>query len=187
MHRLGRMGAGSGFNNSGGSVHRSLCPCELYTLWRIPDILPSRTALARTRLGVCGLGDTLGVQLSADQEANAQRFLVLLRQRTLAPALDSHRVAPSSYLKCFRRTVLASCASTSLLNEAQLYELTKEQQTGRTDEYFVGAILDHKETTGGLKHLVKWLDGSTTWEPKENLRNSLELVRNYHKGRRAQP
>ncbi|PHJ15412.1 retrotransposable element tf2 155 kda protein type 1 [Cystoisospora suis] len=54
------------------------------------------------------------------------------------------------------------------------------------DEYVVEEILDHKETRQGPKSPVRWLGGSTTWQPQSNLTNARDLVRRYHRGRKAQ-
>ena len=52
-------------------------------------------------------------------------------------------------------------------------------------EYEVEKIVDHRIVQSGAVHyLVKWRDWpkeSNTWEPKENLTNCEQMLRNYHK------
>lgn len=62
----------------------------------------------------------------------------------------------------------------------------KTQQPVGQGEYVVEAILGHKKTRQGRKYLLRWLVGSTTWDPEGNLRNARDLGRRYHRGCKAQ-
>lgn len=60
---------------------------------------------------------------------------------------------------------------------------TNTQEPVRGDEYVVEDILQHRSTEQRIEYLVKWWDGSATWEPDENLDNAGDLVRRYFRGR----
>lgn len=60
---------------------------------------------------------------------------------------------------------------------------TTTQEPIRGDEYIVEDILDHRNTEDGLEYLVRWWDGSTTWEPDEHMQNARDLVKRYFRGR----
>jgi hypothetical protein len=68
-------------------------------------------------------------------------------------------------------------------DSAQLGQERIEVETD-TDEYEVEDILDHQKHRGASYYLVKWKgfsEAENTWEPKENLRNSPDLLRQFHR------
>ncbi|KAB5588482.1 Transposon Tf2-1 polyprotein [Ceratobasidium theobromae] len=51
-------------------------------------------------------------------------------------------------------------------------------------EYEVEQILNSKKTWGKLYYLIKWKgysEESNSWEPKEHVENSPELIRQFHR------
>ncbi|PHJ17393.1 retrotransposon nucleocapsid related [Cystoisospora suis] len=53
------------------------------------------------------------------------------------------------------------------------------QEAVRDQEYTIEGILDHHEEEGRRSFLVKWTDGSTSWEPAQNLQGAKETLQRY--------
>ncbi len=58
----------------------------------------------------------------------------------------------------------------------------QRQAPETNQEFIVEAIEDHRDSDKGREYLVRWLDGSTTWEPTKHLKNAQLALRNYLRG-----
>ena len=56
------------------------------------------------------------------------------------------------------------------------------QAPERNREFIVDAIVSHRDGEHGREYEVRWLDGSTTWEPADHLKNAPQARRNYLRG-----
>ncbi|KAJ1934523.1 hypothetical protein GGF37_006333 [Kickxella alabastrina] len=98
---------------------------------------------------------------------------VLIRGKHMHKREAKHTVAPGTYK-------LEDMTCEPLLRNYMTSQLIPLASAPDFDETHVEvlAITRHKNTRGGIRYLVDWLNGDSTWEPISNF-GSLDLIQEY--------